>query len=106
LGIALVAGKKRVPSPATGNTALRTGLNFMQSPQSRAQRARLPPAAPVTGTKVASLRAAACLLAQRGLIDHAVTAIGYQSHCHPVTCRRAAAPTASCQFPRQTGQTD
>src|SRR5438874_10148933 len=26
LGIALVAGKKRVPSPATGNTALRTGF--------------------------------------------------------------------------------
>src|SRR5438874_7174006 len=26
LGIALVAGRKRVPSPATGNTALRTGF--------------------------------------------------------------------------------
>ena len=26
LGIALVAGRKRVPSPATGNTALRTGI--------------------------------------------------------------------------------
>ena len=28
LGIALVAGRKRVPSPATGKTALRTGLSF------------------------------------------------------------------------------
>src|SRR5207244_3750669 len=27
-GIALVAGRKRVPSPATGNTALRTGLGM------------------------------------------------------------------------------
>src|SRR4029077_13180397 len=27
-GIALVAGKKRVPSPATGKTALRTGLRI------------------------------------------------------------------------------
>jgi hypothetical protein len=26
LGIALVAGKNRVPNPATGKTALRTGL--------------------------------------------------------------------------------
>lgn len=31
LGIALVAGKKRVPKPATGNTALRTG--FMSLPK-------------------------------------------------------------------------
>src|SRR5882757_243881 len=28
LGIALVAGRKRVPSPATGNTALRTGFGI------------------------------------------------------------------------------
>src|SRR6266446_7638694 len=27
-GIALVAGRNRVPSPATGNTALRTGLGM------------------------------------------------------------------------------
>jgi hypothetical protein len=28
LGIAFVAGRKRVPRPATGNTALRTGLLY------------------------------------------------------------------------------
>ena len=31
LGIALVAGRKRVPSPATGNTALRTRAVILSS---------------------------------------------------------------------------
>jgi hypothetical protein len=30
-GIALVAGRKRVPNPATGKTALRTGLCVIMS---------------------------------------------------------------------------
>jgi hypothetical protein len=35
LGIAFVAGRKRVPSPATGSTALRNGFTKKQSPYSQ-----------------------------------------------------------------------